>query len=202
MTPEDKGSTFFQNASFWLPTHAMWQFKQNSQLLPQTPHSSYFPVFFTVQDWRFSWCPLWKLLYSVTWFFFQPKYISPRLHGVTPKKSTGFTVTTKPWLKWRAGFDTMSIHMGFVVDKASEKRIFLQVLLFLFYGTTSQLGPWPLQSSTSRHLYPPPTVCHSCISTSSCHPCPMHLTISLWTFPLVFSFLCNLSMLPWARFHP
>lgn len=28
MTPEDKGSTFHQNASFWLPAYAMWQFKQ------------------------------------------------------------------------------------------------------------------------------------------------------------------------------
>jgi len=47
----------------------------------------------------------WSLCFS------EPKYISPRLHGVTPKKSTGFTVTTKPWLKCRAGFDPRSIHV-------------------------------------------------------------------------------------------
>jgi hypothetical protein len=31
------------------------------------------------------------------------------------------------------------------------------------------------------------TVSRSCISTPSYHPCPLHLTIFLWAFQLVFS---------------
>ena len=40
-------------------------------------------------------------------------------------------------------------------------------LFFFSYGSTAQVGSWPLQSSTSRYLCPLPTSSNSCISTSS-----------------------------------
>jgi hypothetical protein len=43
-------------------------------------------------------------------------------------------------------------------------------LFFFSYGSTAQVGSWPLQSSTSRYLRPLPTSSNSYISTSSYIP--------------------------------
>lgn len=208
MTLEDKGSTFLQNASFWLPTHAMWQFRHTepsatavntSQLtFSNLLHSARMEALMMATTKVTVFCEVilcglveihqrWSLCFS------EPKYISPRLHGVTPKSQV-FTVTTKPWFKWKAGFDPRPIHVGFVVNKESEKRIFLQVLLFFFYGTTGQLG-----------LFNPPPPGTSILCWLSAVPAFQHpLTIpvrctylsssgfSNWSSPFDVTFQCFL----------
>ena len=52
----------------------------------------------------------------------------------------------------------------------------------------------------SRNIPPLPTFSHSWVSTSSYHPCPLHLSTFQWAFQLVFSFLRILWKLSWVPF--
>jgi len=87
----------------------------------------------------------------------------------------------------------------------NQSIIFIIIIIIIIITTiwsTAQLGPWTLQSFASRHLYPLPIFSGSCISTPPQPPCPLYLTISLWTFQVVFSLLYILSVLSLVPFHP